>query len=248
MSSSNPAGRLHQALSAALKQPNNASMGKVWANVFDVDSKDRGEVLRLALTLANQIDLAKKEVRAVSGAEHDLYLKHLEAVETAFCETSLNENLKRFASRLGNNKGTTLEALAFASDMLRRENSKGELAADERQDLLEMVEEVASAIHQADVDADLKAVLMEHVERLRRAILEYELRGREGIVETLDMNLGFALRAWPEAETEDEAGIIRKFGDWMIRCYVLVDAATGLAEIGAGAFEKMLELPPQAGP
>ena len=102
---------------------------------------------------------------------------------------------------------------------------------------------MAAYVRKAKIDEALKTVLTEHVERLRRAILEYDLCGPEGIIETLDAHLGFVMRTGVSEDLDDEtASLYKRFCSSLLEFYTTVSAATGLLKLGTRAAKEILKL------
>ena len=236
---SNPAGRLHAALTKALQGQPKEITRDTWARVFGTDPSDTGAILHGLSILIQQIALAKERVLTVEGVDQNLYLRPLEAVEGAFSEVNLGEQLGNVKARLGTSTMATLE---YTSEFLRLQYPSADLPEKTRAALLKKVEAMATDIRSAEIEPRLKQVLVEHVERLRRALIEYEIRGPEGLLDSLDLNLGFVIRTGVETSDPDETGVLRKMGANLIAFYNTVSAALGLAKIAAGPLKDLLKL------
>jgi len=230
---SNPAGRLLTVLKATLGGDANRKMRDVWAEVFGILPDDTSEILRVASLIIQQISLAQVHVSRVKGANHALFMRPLGELARAFSTINIEEPLSNLKGRLGPN---TLSALEYTDEFLRGRSPSGVLTHKTRASLINKVEALARDIRKAELDLEVKRVLVEHIERLRRALLEYELRGPEGVIEALDLNLGFAVRNVALVGAED-AGILKKFGAAIVGFHGTVSAALGLAKLTAGAIK-----------
>lgn len=241
----NPAGRLHDVLRSALGNQLSDSMQVVWAKVLKVPDSDVGEILNGITVVLQQISLAKVQIRAIDGADHDLYLRPIEKIEKTFAHMNLGEQLKQFSARLD---PVTLDSLAYTSEFLRLAYPQNELKPKDLGGLMKGVEALGAEVRKAKIDESLKNVMTEHVERLRRAILEYDLRGPEGIIETLDANLGFVIRTGVSEDLDEETeSLYKRFCGSLLELYATVSAATGLFKLGAGAAKEILKLTARGG-
>lgn len=241
---SNPAARVHFALSSALQGPQNEILRRTWARVFSVEPNDTGEILRLLAELIHQISAAKARILQVESANHQLYVKPLRQIEKAFAHINLDEALREFSKRLG---GSTLEGLEYTSEFIRDKFPQGALSLKDREKLLKKVEEIAADVRAADLDVAIKAALLEHIEQLRRALIEFDLRGPEAVVGALDLNLGFVVRESARPTSSEEKRVFKEFVTGLQECYKTVSAALGLGKLSAGAFKEILKLTSGAG-
>jgi len=237
--SSNPATRIHATLSQIRRQKQDAKMRAVWASIFEIEAEDTGEILRLLSEFIRQISAAKDKILRVEGVRHDLYLRPLQRIESAFAQLNLNEQLKGFLTRLGPN---TLESLDYTAEFLRERFPAGDLSKKQRDEILKSVEELSACVRDGDINSDLKAHLLEHLERLRRVLLEFELRGPEGLIDVLDMNLGFAVRAHTGQAKPPERKLLKRFGELLSQIYVIVSKATGLLELAGDSAEQLRQI------
>lgn len=71
----NPAGRLHDLLRVAQKQPVKEKARNAWANVFDVDPGDTGLLLEMLADLMGLVSDTKTSIERLEDVDHALYLK-----------------------------------------------------------------------------------------------------------------------------------------------------------------------------
>ena len=233
--SQNAAGRLHAALVLAVKDADNKPMREVWARVFGVDQADTGEILRHLAVLFEQKSKAETQIKALGG-EQEVFLRPIRGVERLFSEFNLAEHLQKFKGRIPH---ATIETLEVAAEALRLRHPAGELATETRESLLGEIDVLAEHIRAADLESEAKAGCIELVERLRRALILYQLVGTDGVLEAVERNLGFIAR---EALAPEEAGIgaiLKEVMQTTILVWNTARAAVGLTQIGADAGEAL---------
>ena len=232
MSTTNPAERLlgHLTKIRDLARGNQSiPMRQVWGSLFDVAPNDSYELYRIVFSLIAQIKQAKEDVIRVESANHDLYIEPLTMLDQLFRTISLDETSGQFMSRLND---TTLSALRYPADLLRQHLSRPDLSDEILSELLDDSSTILNSVLEAHIHPTLKMSLIEHIERFRRSILEYELRGPEGVRETIDLNLGFIIRNFPSAPDSNARSTIREAMTWIVGVSKIVYTASTMAKLG----------------
>lgn len=232
MPTTNPAERLldHLTKIRDIARGNQSiPMRQVWGSLFGVDPNDSYELYRIVYSLIVQIKQTKEDVVRVESANHDLYVEPLTELDQLFRTISLDETSGQFMSRIND---TTLSALRYPADLLRQHLSRPSLSDETLSELLDDSSTILNRVREANIHPTLKMSLIEHIERFRRAILEYELRGPEGVQETIDLNLGFIIRNVPSAPDSNARSTIREAMAWIVRVSQIVYTASNMARLG----------------
>lgn len=185
----NPAGRLYHLLSDAVTKNNNRTFGEVWADVFGIDPEDRGRLLVMLSHLIRQIEEGKRAVRSNPELlRQELHLKPFEKLTKAFSVMNLDGKWKGW--KKSHLPDETVSDLEWCAEGLKQVYPEGEIDRGELTKLREEVEDLISKVREADIAEDLKAVIIDGLEHVRRAIVEYDLRGVDGLVQALKQNIG----------------------------------------------------------
>lgn len=237
---SNPASRLHAVLSSIGRRQPTEKMQSVWASVFHVDAKDTGEIFRRLAVLPQQVQAAMRQVEEIPGIAHRLHLGPLQKVEAAVSLGSLTENFETFSKRLG---AATVSHLEYTADLLRQHTPVTFITPDDQNSLLDKVQALAKDIRASGIEHDLKLALTEYIERIRRALIEYDLRGPEGVMEALDQNVGFLARSVDNASPAEKSAF-EKVRAFLGAGYEALVRTAGAVKAGKELAEHIPQLPP----
>lgn len=198
----NPAGRLYHLLSEANQKGAGNQFGDAWAKVFGVDTEDQGRVLTLLAQVILEVDRGKEAVQTNPEINQELYLRPFEELEKAFNLINYGKSWKSWSNRL---QDDTLTKLAYCANELSRVQPEGTISDDDLAELRSQLEEVLDFVLEAEIDDALKQVLVDGLETLRRAILEYKIRGAAGLREALERNYGMLMLHGHEIGKDAEA-------------------------------------------
>lgn len=222
----NPAGRLYHLLSEAVRKNNNRTFGKVWAEVFGIDPEDRGRLLVMLSHLIRQIEEGKEAVRSnPESLRQDLHLKPFEKLTKAFSVMNLDAKWRGW--KKSHLPDETVSDLEWCAEGLKQVYPEGEIDGDELTKLREDVEELISEVRKADIEEDLKAVIIDGLEHVRRAIVEYDLRGVDGLVQALEQNIGTIHLHQKELGAAGQASdILKEWAGRLASLKLLIDSAS----------------------
>ena len=176
-SCTNPAGRLYGILSSALRQPTNIPLRQVWATVFGLKPDKPREILACLVELLELLDFAESEVSQIPGIDRALYLEPFPPIRSALTMLNLDQAWQAAASKLN---PTVMKGLQYCSDSLSRFRTDG-VPLDELGALRSEIDSLYTNVSKSEIDADLKKVLLNLAESMRRSVVEFELRGTIGM-------------------------------------------------------------------
>jgi hypothetical protein len=210
-----------------------------WANVFGLELTDDRGVLRGLAELWTLVKEGKELVGRISVVNAQLYLAPLEEVE-AFLQTSanLNDAWNNVRGRLRD--GATLDKLAFCAETIEREKFELLIEKDELQRLLNSAEELLAEISNADVAVELKHLLIENLENLRRAIIEYRITGSKGIQKAIDLSIGSMMRHRDELVKSKAKPWAKKLWGYLFHADSVVSKSLKVLGL-LGGLQKLLE-------
>jgi hypothetical protein len=218
----NPAGRLYDILSEALPSRSNKSIRETWANVFGIDPAATGDLLHLMAQLIELLRASRQRIEQVDGVDRDLYFQPIQNLEKAFASLNLDAQWNDFVNKVDN---ATMVGLAFCSDTLSQRHTEEVIQKEVLDDLLNDVETLVETVVASDLDMALKTVLTENLENIRRAILEYRIRGAEGLLRALEMSVGALLRHRDDFREKSDSDSVSGFWKFLGK----LDRITGIA-------------------
>lgn len=186
----NPAGRLHDLLSAARHQNPRENARKAWAAVFGIEPDDTGTLLKM---LADLIDLAhetKVSIQRLDDVNHQLHLKPFKKIEALLSQLNLEASWESSMNYLDE---PTLYGLQFSADRLSRASGFTQIGNDDILSLRKQIEELVNSVVDSSLPQELKLLLLRNLEAIRHALLAYRVRGIEGLQEEVERSVGSIL-------------------------------------------------------
>lgn len=202
----NSAARLNTLLTVA--RGTNASRARQgWATVLDVDPADTVALLNGMSQMLSLIRQAEVDLQRLKGHNTDLHLEALREIEAAFGVVDLNESWGNVLQRL---EQSAVRALAYTGEALRVATGASQVPQATLQQLSAHLEDLIEEVEEADVDEELRREMLRYLNFARRALVEYRIRGIEGLREARDLNLAIFLRAYPTAQDSRKAATALK--------------------------------------
>lgn len=220
----NPAGRLLLVLQKSQKIDNEKKTNQAFAEIFDVDPKDRSEILH-KLGLVNQLPYKiRKQVLSLE-INHNLFLKNLNKVEAAFSNINFAANWKRFKDSID---GETLLSLEHCSEVLSNELEEKDLDENDIESLKDKVNEFKDELSNYQIDPVLSRLIFEKLNDIERAIFDYRLSGTVLIQKEVDAAITNALMRVDLLEKDKETS--KKWIDFLHNLSVTIHLSeTGFA-------------------
>lgn len=240
----NPAGRLHDLLTQAVRQSEQQNTRQAWAAVFGVDPTDTGAILQSLAALIEQIAVGKEEVLKLADANHDLFLEPFLELEKSFTQVNLEASWKGFKSRIGSE---TLVKLRYCADKLGEVRAEEVLEKDQLAELRHMVEELIDEVAEAELPSQLKLLLLRNLETARMALLQYRIRGLDGLRTAADLNLGAVFRECVQGQPESARGVMNKVWTFAVRLNTVISMAQKLKSLPVPDLDELLKLPAGGG-
>lgn len=183
----NAAWRLLNILRQAQQKHDNTRTREVWAEVLGVPKDSTVELLRKLGLLLQLCALAKAQLQAAGGTKLDTYTKRFDRIEKAFGANNLDSHWGPFKSHLTE---AALDALEIGAHRLSEIMTESEIPQDELDQLRAQVDDLLTSVMDSDLHQPFKEFVTKHLELIRAAILEYRLRGTEGLREALERSIG----------------------------------------------------------
>lgn len=227
----NQAGRLHKILSRAANLPDNIATFEVWANVFQVNSEEKTTIFYRYISLQEMSDSIKNTINNMVGVNSRLLLSQHHKIDYVLKATNLDThwvNYKKFLTE------SVLISLAHCAEALSQYDEK-QIDNDMLSELTADISKLFDKICTSNMDSELKTVIQDLLEALRRSIAEYNIRGAKGIRDNLAFCYGKVFQnhvAFKQHEGSEEVTSLWKI---LSRADNLTTVALNLASIGTTA-------------
>ena len=215
----NPAARLHSILLKGKAKGPSAAFRVVCAEIFQLDSQDIASVLRVVSDMVFLVRDAKKAVVALEDIDNSLFVAPFDKIERALNQVNVQGNWGAFYDQLDEG---TMTGLAFCADTLRvrcPEPVPQQVALDE---LLALVDETIAAVIKSTAPQQLKSVILEHLEAIKRAIKRFDIWGTKGLTNALESSVGAVLVERDVFSSERNHSTVKNFFEVLGRVNLVV--------------------------
>ena len=239
--SRNPVGRLHAVLSAFPQTT--TTIGQWLASYFEVEDSTPAVQMELYADLAHLVVASLKTVDEIPGFEDDdrqEFREHINVVANAIAQFNPQRLSYEFKAQIPD---STMTGLRMYSRFLTNSMPENIMESNAIDDLLLQTQEIFDSLLGADLNPELKAILLEHLSSIERALRLYSLSGSVGLRRAADGLAGGVLFGYVEHSDDNS----RK---WLKRCGTLAGTIASLIGLVANArtalpefFEHLLKLP-----
>lgn len=240
----NPAGRLHDVLSAAQNHNKDLATKAVWADVFGIPADDTGLLLQMIADVIDLMRQTKAAIERLDDVDHELYLQPLRNIELLFSHINFEAAWHASKDRLD---PTTMYGLRVAADKLSRVTGYSHVDNSEldalRRDLDVLLEEAL----RVDMPTELKMLFIRNLESLRQALLAYRVRGIDGLQHEIERTFGSLMLHKKQVIDAVEKGgaqgsMLTRFFELADRLNKLVSLAKNSKDLAAPAVPALLDL------
>lgn len=199
----NPAGRLYSVLCSAP----NADLVKqkcrdVWSRLLEIgNANDNVAIYRGIGLLLDQVDKAEELLQSIPDLDHSLYLQNFSALRNGIATPTLDahwENQQRHLT------AAVMRDLIFCAAKIAEAHSEGHLEGKDLEALATQIAELTERVTESSINKELRTVLLDLLEGVRRAIAEYRIRGAAGLREAMARSIGLVLLAWQGVSEPEE--------------------------------------------
>ena len=244
----NPAGRLYDILDQFrhMQAHNKISTKSVWADVFGEDKENVGDLFHRLAQLHEMVAETKQNLTKIKGLDLPRYLTGFPNIEKVLSVTNLDEAWHESRDGLDD---ITMSLLAFCSDALSKENSEPSVDENEVAELQSEVESLIEKVELSEsLDDGFKDVLLEQLKLIRRAILDYRIRGVASLRKAYQSTVVITVanrKEFEEAQDKDVIGGFVKILSRLSQMAALVPAGQKLVKFVSEYFPKLLEFSPK---
>ena len=204
-------------------------MSSYWVAALEIDRSEFYDSLAGIIKLVAEIEriLDTNDVR-----NRDIHAKQLAAVKNLIFEMG-SMQWPEFRRQVTDNFLMLLQLLdSELSDYWPKPPESIEGLAT----LQTQIEDLISDVVESDLGDEIKRVITDGLNAVRNAILEYRVRGVEGIRQALDMNIGLIARYFADLKTADESddgGVISKWSGVLQRVDTMISLALNVPQLAA---------------
>ena len=200
-----PFKRLHDNLSVVIDYardngfPTDMPAREAWIQAYSVDGLGFLQKLHELMFI---VDSCEQVIGQEQAINQDLYLKQITEVKRALSLLSMNSGSWRAFLTILND--SLMVSLLLMSESISFYGGEEVIPEEELASLQSDIEDLVNKVVDSDIDADIKSVLLEGLEAVRQAILNYRVSGAEGIRNAVDRNIGSYARHKEEFDRASE--------------------------------------------
>lgn len=209
----NPVGRLHNILVSLPNDNRQKTVGQSLVEYFGVGESNTATQMELYADLAHLVISSNKALDELLPLGYDAvdiqeFRADVDRVAVVISTHNPQSLIRDFKAQFG---AETLKGLQYCARILSKESPEPTLDAATLTDLLNQVQTLINEILGANLDAKLKAILLEHLSFVERALRLYAISGSQGLRRAADGLAGATLFGYAEHTAETERG-------WLQRC------------------------------
>jgi hypothetical protein len=208
----NPASRLLEFVSKAKSLPGNIPAIEGWVNVLELE---KGNYIEVYTGIADIIQLthdARKAINCLNGYDNDkgLFLGPLNNVLSGIDIVNMQAPWEHLTSKFDSQ---TILGLQFCSAVLDQHLKEASLSDDEMRAWLQEIEDLLISITTSEVPDQLKIFFVEHLEKLRSALLHYWIFGTVGVQVSVEKTFGALLVRRSQLSAIKDDSFFKRFFD-----------------------------------
>jgi hypothetical protein len=201
----NPAERLFLILKKARKEPDNKPIKQVWADILGVSPFDARVVLIRLSDLMELFIETKKRLQDYQDTNKSLFLNPLGKIDQALSITNLDQSWGGVKTLLNE---TVMHNLQHCSNALSRVSTENRIEINELEKLRNDIESLVGKTIDSEFSEDLKQIIINNLENIRRAILAYEIHGISGLKRALESSLGSIAYNYEPIKSEKNKDVV----------------------------------------
>lgn len=234
----NPARRLYDLLDIARKEEDNLLTREVWAKVLGTTNLHEIYFLQRLVYLHELVEQVKLAFQQIKGTKLvNTYLKYYSNIELATSANNLEAPWSVYKTFLDTESMLNLKHIAeklSMSDYKIYNKISDDILSDLEKEIIELTEKV----HNSLLNNDLRIIILEQLEAIRRSLAEYRIRGVEGMHNVLAYTYGQFIINHKLFEKEKNKEEVVSFGKICFKYANIINGVYRLGELGyeAGKF------------
>jgi len=236
----NPAKRLHTILvGAGAPDYQNKQFRIYLAARLGGDEKNDLEMFRKLLGVYDLVALTDRRLSVMKHHRRHTYASCIKPIVKTLQQMQLNTGAHQITQQLG---GGPLHILDLASDALDEEQPEFLIEQAELDALYADAEQLEEKIESAELPPELRALLVDSIERIKAAIKNYTLGGAEGLDRAIKEAYGTAFVEHAVVLPAKENPIVRAYWDWLGKINATVSACKNAYAAGLIASDVIVHL------
>jgi len=233
LDSVNPVLRVRWILEEGKKLPSHLRIGDAWSKILGVDLEKPGDVL---LALAGFIELVKEarmEMSQLKSTNPEIYQKPFDKLLSLLSHINLEARWDGFTKELD---PATITAIEFCDAELQTLYHELVIDSNDLNALLGTIQDLILEVVNSEYPHDLKAVILDSLSSIEKAILAYRLNGIKGLRKAMELTIGGLflvtrdIENLPEKEKKD-SGLFARFISSIDSVNKLISFAQGVNNI-----------------
>lgn len=198
----NPARRLHALLSRAQPRKQGEKARDLLAPLFGVDPHDHVALRRGLILVDDLFQETIERITSLEGVDHDTFLRHIPKMREGLANLHLDSSAQSSLSQILN--PIAVGALELCAARLGEAYKEHVISGEDLEGLSTEIDTLFDYIDKAQLDPQLRSICLDLVETLRRAVVEYRIRGVAGLENALEESLGKLMRYYLRHEGDVE--------------------------------------------
>lgn len=205
----NPAGRLYKVLVAIKATHDHTKAINAWAQVIGCEAKEV-EVTRAVVDLYLLSEEVQTLISMIPEINAELYLASFIQLSKAFFPLNLHNNIQHTKAKLTEESLTRLQ---FCADALGKSYAEDSIDEESLNQIIELTNMLYEQIRLSTMPDKLKLALLEELEKIKRSIVVYSIKGAKGLKESLQSLLGMVVTNQEELKKIEDKGILQNVGE-----------------------------------
>lgn len=229
----NPAARLYDLLEMARSQSNASNVLSVWCEVLGLAKGNSPGVFKGLSYLLELAEETERLVRKIPDLNHNHYLDGISKIKEGISYPNLNvpwDNAKQFFSE------KSMAHLSFCAERLSKHFPEQAIPEDALREIGDAITKLFEKVASAPISHEFKELLLDLLERMRRGVSEYRIRGEKSLREALESSIGrlvlHSISPTKEAISTEEKDLFDKFKQLLWKLNTLINHAGKYKLIG----------------
>ena len=229
----NQAASLKVILDSAIIARANRPMRLAWAEEFNLENNDLPSIFFILSEIVKSLREIRAKVQSINTVNPEIICKPLEILENAICFPNLEAGMNSIQGVYGDRAQMALELASSYFDNSKIEQS---ISKDDLAEIQKQLDDLFQFTITAEISQDLRSIILDLLETIRRAVSEYRIRGNSSLRRVLDESLGRLMREYNSTSSNEQDGqAIRRLGALLS----IIDKAISVAKNAKPILEYM---------
>ena len=227
----NPAARLLKFVQKAISIPGNLRAVDGWSKVLDMQEVDYiGIYAGIADTIQLTID-TRKAISGLNGYNQPLFLQSINKVLSGIDVVNLQGTWAIVTNQFD---PLTVQGLQFCSTVLDQHTNETSLSDDDIKSWLQEIDNLLDSITTSEIPDQLKIFFVEHLEKLRLALLHYWIFGTVGVQSSVERTIGAIWIRKSQFSAIADSSFWTRFVDLLTNVANAITVSQGVQLLGSG--------------